>query len=289
MCLHVLFIPSAKKHFLIIASGNTLLRSLMTSASMGPVKESLDNARSELKLIPSTEKHWLCSGNRSVAIAATLLQQSKVIAMPTDTVYGFAASASDVEAIQRLYDIKKRVESKPLAICLSNVDEVTQWAVTNELPPLLLEKLLPGPYTVILKRKPSLNPALNPGTDSVGIRVPNSKFIRSVAKIIGPIALTSANVSKEPSSLHPDEFSTLWPELDGIFYAITNTMKKKDARRVGSTVVDLSQPGCYEIVRNGIAARIISGILKKAGLRKVQLNDTTTCDCQVADINTCKV
>lgn len=256
---------------------------------MGPVKESLDNAKSELKLIPSTEKHWLCSGNRSIAIAATLLQQGKVIAVPTDTVYGLASSASDVEAIQRLYDIKKRAESKPLAICLSNVNEVTQWAITDELPPLLLEKLLPGPYTVILKRKPSLNPAFNPGTDSVGIRVPNSKFIRSVAKMIGPIALTSANVSNEPSSLHPDEFSALWPELDGIF-VMPNTTKKTDTRRVGSTVVDLSQPGCYEIVRHGIAASIISGILKKTGLRRIRLNDTTTRDCQVADnMNTCEV
>lgn len=241
----------------------------MKPASIGPTKKKLKNASSELKLISPTEKHWLCGGNRSVAIAATLLQKGKVIAVPTDTIYGLAGLASDVGAIQRLYNIKKRDECKPLAICLSNVDDIAQWAVTDELPSRLLECLLPGPYTIILKRKSSLNPALNSGIDSVGIRIPNSNFMRSVAKIVGPIALTSANVSNEPSSLHPDEFSVLWPELDGIFYPMSKTMKMSEERRVGSTVVNLSQSGCFKIVRCGIAAELISGRLKRAGLKNI--------------------
>lgn len=235
---------------------------------MGPVKTSMNHAKSELKLIPPTEKHWLCGGDRSIVMAAALLEQSKVIAVPTDTIYGLAGLASDVFAIERMYEIKKRDEKKPLAICLNNVNEIPQWAITDTLPPRLLENLLPGPYTIILKRKPSLNPVLNRGTNKVGIRVPNSKFIRSVAKIVGPIALTSANISNEPSSLYPEEFSALWPELDGIFHDMPPTMKKKKERRVGSTVVDLTQPGCYEIVRHGIGADIILSILRKAGLKK---------------------
>lgn len=258
---------SASLQPFVVASG--YIRGIMTPVWMGPVKENMDNAKAELKLIPPTEKHWLCGGNRSVAIAATLLEQGKVIAVPTDTIYGLAGLASDIFAIQRLYEIKKRDGTKPLAICLSTVNDVSQWAVTDDLPPRLLEKLLPGPYTVILRRKSSLNPALNPDIDNVGIRVPGSKFIRSVAKIVGPIALTSANVSNEPSSLHPDEFSALWPELDGIFRDISKSVNTNDGRRVGSTVVDLSRPGYYQIVRCGIDVNVISGVLKKAGLRKI--------------------
>ncbi|EFN88220.1 YrdC domain-containing protein, mitochondrial [Harpegnathos saltator] len=237
----------------------------MNPTTMGPVKEHMDNAKAELKLIPETEKHWLCGGNRSIGIAATLLQQNKVIAVPTDTIYGLACLASSTEAIERLYQIKKRDERKPVAICLSNVKDVTQWAVTDNLPSCLLEKLLPGPYTIILKHKSNLNPALNPDIDNIGIRVPSSRFMRSIAKIVGPIALTSANISNKPSTLYPDEFSMLWPELDGIFYDLT-CMKRTNAHRVGSTVVDLSQPGFYKIVRHGIAAHIILGIMQKAGL-----------------------
>lgn len=236
---------------------------------LGPIKTKMNNAKEELKLIKPEEKHWFCGGDRSIVMAATLLQQSKIIALPTDTIYGLAGLASDWQAIQRLYKIKKRNDNNPLAICLSNVRDVKIWAVTDNIPVNLLESLLPGPYTIILPRRPILNPALNPGTDSVGIRVPNSKFIRSVASIVGPLALTSANISSEPSTLYVDEFSTLWPELDGIFHDIPNTSKISDKRRIGSTVVDLSQSGYYKIIRVGIGANIIIGTLNKSGLKKI--------------------
>ncbi|XP_014473158.1 PREDICTED: yrdC domain-containing protein, mitochondrial-like isoform X1 [Dinoponera quadriceps] len=254
----------------------------MKPAMMGPIKENMNNAKSELKLISPTEKHWLCGGNRSITMAATLLQQGKVIAVPTDTIYGLAALASDIFAIEQLYEIKKRDEKKPLAICLGNVNDVPHWAVTDHLPHRLLEDLLPGPYTIILKRKSCLNPALNPDTDSVGIRVPNSKFMLNVAKIVGPIALTSANVSNEPSSVHPDEFSALWPELSGIFYEISKS-RQKLSDRIGSTVVDLSQPGYYKIVRHGIKFQIISGTLKNAGLKMIT-SERREPECESRDI-----
>ncbi|KYM98447.1 YrdC domain-containing protein, mitochondrial [Cyphomyrmex costatus] len=209
------------------------------------------------------EKHFFCGGNRSVAMAVELLRQGKVIAVPTDTVYGLACLAADSHAIQRLYEIKQRDERKPLAICLSNVKEVCIWGITDDIPAGMLEDLLPGPYTICLRRMPALNKALNPGVDTVGIRVPNDKFIRSVAKIAGPLALTSANISKEPSSVHPDEFCALWPQLDGIFHSSSNSKKQTDMRRVGSTVVDVSKPGYYSIVRSGISAHVIIRILHK--------------------------
>lgn len=243
----------------------------MNPSTVGPTKTNMNNAKKELKIISEEEKHWLCGGDRSVAMAAELLQQGKVIAVPTDTIYGLAALASSNWAIQCLYEIKKRDEQKPLAICLSNVTDVPMWGIVDELPPNLLQTLLPGPYTVILRRTPALNPALNPGIESVGIRVPNSHFIRSVTKIVGPIALTSANVSSEPSSLHPKEFSILWPKLGGIFYTL-EPRKSSDHRRIGSTVVDLTQPGCYRVVRRGIGAKYILSMLNNAGLNNTIAN-----------------
>jgi len=91
----------------------------------------------------------------------------------------------------------------------------------------------------------------------------------SVAQIVGPLALTSANVSNEPSSLHPDEFCALWPELDGIFHSSKNSRKENNERRVGSTVVDLATPGCFTVVRHGINANSIMGMLRKYGLNMI--------------------
>lgn len=248
----------------------------MNPSSMGPTKVNMNNAKNELKLIGTQEKHWFCGGDRSVAMAAHLVQQGKVIAVPTDTIYGLAGLVTDPQAVQRLYEIKRRDGAKPLAICLSNVKEIGTWGVLDDIPPRMLESLLPGPYTICLRRTSVLPQTFNPGLDTVGIRVPNSKFIRSVAQIVGPLALTSANISSEPSTLQPDEFRALWPDLDGVFHGQPNTKKQLDRRRVGSTVVDLSRPGYYTIVRYGIAANIIVGKLNRYGLKKTENNACTT-------------
>lgn len=66
----------------------------------------------------------------------------------------------------------------------------------------LLHELLPGPVTVVFQRTVALNPNLNPGSPTIGIRVPASGFVCDVAQRCGePLALTSANVSAQPSSL----------------------------------------------------------------------------------------
>ena len=248
----------------------------MSPSSMGPTKVIMNNAKNELKLLGPQEKHWFCGGDRSVAMAAQLLQQGKVIAVPTDTIYGLAGLATDPHAVQRLYEIKRRDGAKPLAICLSNVNEIGAWGILDDVPSRMLESLLPGPYTICLRRTSAVPQAFNPGFDTIGIRVPNGKFVRSVAQIVGPLALTSANISSEPSSLHPDEFRALWPDLDGVFHDLLNSSKQLDRRRVGSTVVDLSRPGYYTIVRHGIAANIIIGKLNKYGLKRITDNACTT-------------
>ncbi|XP_029162497.1 yrdC domain-containing protein, mitochondrial [Nylanderia fulva] len=225
----------------------------MSPSSMGPTKVNMNHAKNELKLLGHQEKHWFCGGDRSVARAAQLLQQGK--------------------AVQRLYEIKRRDGAKPLAICLSSVKEIGSWGVLDDVPPRMLEQLLPGPYTICLRRTSALPGTFNPGLETVGIRVPDNKFVRSVAQIVGPLALTSANISSEPSSLHPDEFCELWADLDGVFHSQPDSRKQQDRRRVGSTVVDLSRPGYYTIVRHGIAAHIIIGTLRKFGLKNTMGND----------------
>lgn len=244
----------------------------MNPNAMGPIKVNMNHAKNELKLLGSNEKHWFCGGNRSVMMAAQLLQQGKIIAIPTDTIYGLAGVAINPLAVQQLYEIKRRDGSKPLAICLSNVKEIGTWGVLDDVPAGMLECLLPGPYTICLRRTSALPKAFNPGQETVGIRVPDNKFVRSVAKIVGPLALTSANISSEPSSLQPDEFRALWSKLDGVFHEKSDSKKRLESRRVGSTVVDLSTPGYYRIVRHGIAGNVIVKVLNKYGLKRIMDN-----------------
>lgn len=245
----------------------------MSPGSMGPMKVLMNKAKEETSILGPEENHFFCGGDRSVAMAAELLRQGKVIAIPTDTIYGLACLAANSQAIQRLYQIKRRDEGKPLAICLSNVKEVGMWGILDNISINMLKHLLPGPYTICLRRTSALNRALNPDHDTVGIRVPDDKFVRSVAQIVGPLALTSANISSEPSSLQPDEFRALWPELDGIFHGSKNSKKQKDERRMGSTVVDVSKPGYFTVMRHGINANHIIRVLRKHGLEMTIEND----------------
>ncbi|XP_051171481.1 threonylcarbamoyl-AMP synthase [Leptopilina boulardi] len=223
---------------------------MMNPDYIGPFK---DNQLAAVKQLKTTnDKHWFCGGDRSVAIAVQLIRTLKILAVPTDTIYGLTGLAQNSFTVQKLYEIKHRDENKPLAICLSDISEISKWGDISHLPFELLEKLLPGPVTIVVKRTEKLNPELNPGTSTVGIRIPESRFLRNVVKYVGePLALTSANESNCPSTIHPDEFKSLWPSLDGIFY--DNINMREDRRRLGSTIIDLTEPGYYKLIRPGAA------------------------------------
>ncbi|XP_068216112.1 threonylcarbamoyl-AMP synthase [Palaemon carinicauda] len=193
--------------------------------------------------------------------AATSLKSGHVISVPTDTIYGVAALAQNKTAIESIYEIKKRSSVKPLAICVAEVDDVYLWGEVT-VPHSLLSSLLPGPVTVVFKRTPALNSSLNPGTELVGIRIPDHKFIRTVVRYCGtPIALTSANISSQESPLNISEFQELWGQLHLVFDG--GCLGKSSACREGSTVVDLSQPGVYRLIRRGSAFEQTVEILEK--------------------------
>ncbi|KAJ9594049.1 hypothetical protein L9F63_014526 [Diploptera punctata] len=205
--------------------------------------------------------------NSAVDKAAELIINGGVIAVPTDTIYGLATSAQNSQAISHLYEIKGRDPNKPIAICVGDIDSIPLWGRVDDLPLGLLENLLPGPVTIVVKRTSLLNPLLNPGISSVGIRIPNHKFIQRLCKKIGmPLALTSANLSNEPSALSPEEFKNIWSCLSSIFH--NGTIGDSPELRAGSTIVDLSVPGCYHIVRPGNAFTSTCDLLEKFGLKK---------------------
>lgn len=212
-----------------------------------------------------------CSKSCAVKMAADRLHNGKVIALPTDTVYGLACSANDQLAIQKLYEIKGRNEEKPVAVCVSSIAQLKYYSDADHLSNDLLNQLLPGAVTIILNKSKHLNnPFLNQGIRKIGLRIPDYKFIQNVsAKFVEPIALTSANKSGADSTLDVYEFQSLWPDLDVIFDGghlgdIENDMKQ----RCASTVVDLSIPGVYEIIRNGIAIEHTNEVMQKFNIKR---------------------
>lgn len=213
-----------------------------------------------------------CCDNAAVANASQHLKLGNVIALPTDTVYGFACSANDQKAIQTLYEIKGRTEEKPVAICVPSIDQLRKYGEAGHLPTNLLEKLFPGPVTIVLNKSKYLNnPYLNPGVLKIGIRIPDYEFIHKVsATFVQPIALTSANHSGEKSTLEAIEFKDLWPKVGAVFDGghlgdVNNENKQREA----STVIDLSTPGAYKIIRKGIAVEYTTNVVETFQFKNV--------------------
>ncbi|GLT45735.1 hypothetical protein SLA2020_195440 [Shorea laevis] len=196
--------------------------------------------------------------------AVEALKAGKIIAVPTDTLYGFACDACSLEAVNRIYEIKGRKQTSPLAICVGDVPNIKQFAVTDHLPGGLLDSLLPGPVTIVLQRGESsiLEKSLNPGLDSIGVRVPDSNFIRIISRGSGSaLALTSANLSGKPSSVCINDFENLWEHCAYVYDGGV-----LPSGRAGSTIVDLTKPGKYKILRPGSAKEETVAILEKHSL-----------------------
>lgn len=192
--------------------------------------------------------------------AVEALKSGRVIAVPTDTLYGFACDACSKEAVNRIYEIKGREHTKPLAICVGDTTDIKRFAVTDHLPPGLLDSLLPGPVTVVLKRGESsiLEKTLNPEVDSIGVRVPDCDFIRIIARgSRSALALTSANYSGHPSSVCVTDFENLWEYCAYVYDGGVLPLG-----RAGSTVVRLTVPGRYKIIRAGSAKKETVAILE---------------------------
>lgn len=225
------------------------------------------------KSVPENVGVISCNDQNAVEIAANHLRHGNVIALPTDTVYGVACSANDLLAIKKLYELKGRDADKPVAICVSSIEQLRHYGKATHLPTKLLDQLLPGAVTVVLDKSSNLNnPYLNPGIAKIGIRIPDYDFIQQVsAAFVAPIALTSANKSGDKSTLEVYEFRDLWPKMgvviDGGHLGDVNNENKQ---RSASTVVDLSTPGFYQIIRNGIAVEQTLNIMQEFDLQPLQ-------------------
>lgn len=221
------------------------------------VKNLLGNGSPNIKNVNQLDQR--------VCEAAQQLNDGNVIALPTDTVYGLACSANNPDAIQKLYKIKGREETKPVAICVAGLRELRLWGEASHLPNELLQQLLPGAVTIVLYKSAKLdNPYLNPGVPKIGIRIPDHLFIQHVSTAFNyPIALTSANKSSEKSTLEVAEFKDLLPQLGAVFDGgHLGDFDHEQEQRLASTVVDLSQPGVYSIIRKGIALHQTVEVLK---------------------------
>lgn len=220
-----------------------------------------------LRLLPPTSNGPTVpdetDGAEILSCTVKALKESHVVAVPTDTIYGLACLAQNSEAIRKMYDTKGRNGHKPLAICVGEIQDIYKYCKVKVKRELLCD-LLPGPVTLVFERSEELNTDLNPFTSLVGVRIPDHPFMRQLCQMCGePLALTSANISSQTSTVEVHEFQELWPKLA----VVVDGGPIGGQSRLGSTVVDLSVPGKYCIIRPGCALSSTVDVLEhKYGL-----------------------
>jgi L-threonylcarbamoyladenylate synthase len=137
--------------------------------------------------------------------AESLVKAGGLIAFPTDTVYGIGVSAFQRNAIDKIYQVKGRSIQKAIPILIG--DPETAELITPPLAPIvqkLVDRFWPGPLTLVLPLLSTLPDNLSP-TLTIGLRVPDHPLTRSMLRVTGPLAATSANLSGEPSASTADE------------------------------------------------------------------------------------
>ena len=137
--------------------------------------------------------------------AADLLKEGKLVVFPTETVYGLGASALDASAAARIYAAKGRPSDNPLIIHLAHPEDAALYAEVSPCYEKLASLFMPGPLTVVLKKKECIPRSVTGGLDTVAVRVPSHPIAHSLIKTVGiPVAAPSANLSGRPSCTSAD-------------------------------------------------------------------------------------
>lgn len=136
--------------------------------------------------------------------AINLMADGGVVLYPTDTLYGLGVNIFHENALKKLYVIKNRPINKPISVCVSNIDWIPKIAQVDPETLNLIAKLLPGPYTVILKKKDCISKLLTAGSENIGIRIPDNDLCRKISQKF-PITTSSANISGEETKKSVNE------------------------------------------------------------------------------------
>ena len=198
------------------------------------------------------------NGENTAAIAAEILRQGGLVALPTETVYGLGANGLDPLAVDKIYEAKGRPKDNPMILHVTGMAQVEE--LCHHIPHTayaLAEKFWPGPLTMILPARDLIPKRTTGGLSTVAVRCPDCRITREViAKAGFPIAAPSANLSGKPSTTTAQH---VLHDHDGHIDAVIDG----GACRVGveSTIIDLTENPPRLLRPGGITPEQLRGVL----------------------------
>ncbi len=142
---------------------------------------------------------------KAVSTAKQIIEDHGLIAFPTDTIYGVAGDPFNTTAIRKIYAVKERPQNKALPVLIGERCQLKELVVSvSELTRLIAEAFWPGALTLILPKGPRIPSDLSP-YPTIGVRMPDLDFTLRLLTEIGPLAVTSANLSDGPNPTTAEE------------------------------------------------------------------------------------
>ena len=179
--------------------------------------------------------------------AAAELLAGGIVAIPTETVYGLAVSPSP-EGLARLVEAKRRSADKGIALLVDSIEQVKLLASVPLIAERLAQRFWPGALTLVLPQLPDvpLPELLTGGRSTIGVRLPDHAVPRALARRLGPIAVSSANISGQPDATTATQ--VVLSLADEVALVIDDGPVRGG---VPSTVVACTSEGQLEILRVG--------------------------------------
>ena len=185
--------------------------------------------------------------------AAAILRRGGLLGIPTETVYGLGADATNDQAINRIFEIKGRNFHNPVSVIIGHAQDINPLVrnITDSARKLM-DVFWPGPLTIIFEASDRVSPLLTANTGKIGIRLSGNDIARGIAEKTGkPLTATSANLSGSPECEDADQ---VIEQIGNQIEAIVDSGKTES--RIGSTILDAScEP--VQIIRPGVIAREI--------------------------------
>ncbi len=185
--------------------------------------------------------------------AAAAIRDGDLVVYPTETVYGLGADALDAEAVERVFEAKRRSRDDPISLAVPDVDAAVELVEATEREERFMREFLPGPVTVLCEKTAAVPDALTGGRDRVGGRVPDHEVPLALLRAVAPGTATTANVSGRPSATRTKDLD---PEIRDAAAAVIDG---GETGGTGSTVVNVATG---EVHRRGPNADAVAAWLR---------------------------
>lgn len=182
-----------------------------------------------------------------IKYSVDLLKMGKVILYPTDTIWGIGCDATNTKAVQRIYKIKERNDSKSMIVLLDSIDKLKTYI--KEVPPIAYDLIenSASPLTIVYSGAQNMSKKLIANDGSIAIRIVKGRYTAEVISKLGnPLVSTSANISGQPTAA---TFAQISSDVKNEVDYVVEHFRQRTRNIRPSTIIKLEQDGSFTTLR----------------------------------------